>query len=81
MSKPESQTTTCPICGKEAPGTNPPPCKECHSKTTPELLETIGRLLDSRIDTTGDAQKPKSLVETICLDKLERLTEKIYDRI
>lgn len=50
-------------------------------KTTPELLETIGRLLDSRIDTTGDAQKPKSLVETVWLDKLERLTEKTYDRI
>ena len=36
-----------------------------------ELRLFLQRLLDSRIDTVGDNQKPKSLVDTFWLTKID----------
>lgn len=45
-----------------------------------ETMLFAQRLLDSRIDTIGDAAKPKSLVETFWLDKLMEIVEKHYGK-
>ena len=42
---------------------------------TQELMQVIERLLDSRVDTVGDEAKPKSLVETFWLQKLDALVK------
>ena len=47
------------------------------SQTTLPLLTIIERLLDSRLDTVGDEAKPKSLVETVWLNELEKVWRKM----
>lgn len=42
-------------------------------KISLDLRLIIQRLLDSRIDTVGDNMKPKSLVETFWLRKLDEV--------
>lgn len=43
-----------------------------------EIMTTIQRLLDSRIDTVGDNAKPKSLVETFWLNELGKIMDRDY---